>query len=206
MTENNEGAANAAPGKGAGMIESIESIEASQPVDAPKPNEKLGLIAPRWHTALLLHSARQSVGSHHLANYGITIAWEWALAGIAYWGLRLKKTPLREVLGERRRGASEFFVDAGIAGVFWIASLMLLAIVAILLKLLHLESAQKQISQLAPSSIAEVALVDRAQRLRRNLRRVCLSRILSAAVRARNGPLVGRRAGLCAALWRRARL
>jgi membrane protease YdiL (CAAX protease family) len=148
----------------------IDSIEAPQPADPPKPGETQSLIAPWWHTALLLlliaatsalgslHSTKRSVGSHHLANYGITIAWEWALAGIAYWGLRLRKTPLREVLGERRRGASEFFVDLGIAGVFWIVSMVLLAIVAVLLKLLHLETAQKQISALAPSSIAEVVL------------------------------------------------
>jgi uncharacterized protein len=144
--------------------------EASKPEAALDARNNQSLIAPWWHTVFLLlligatsvfgslHSARSSAGSHHLANYGITIAWEWALAGIAYWGLRLKKTSLREVLGERRRGASEFLVDAGIAGVFWIVAMVLLAGVAVFLKLLHLESAQKQISALAPSSIAEVAL------------------------------------------------
>jgi membrane protease YdiL (CAAX protease family) len=182
MIENNESAGNAAPGKVAGMIEPVESTESSgsagpighsaaaQRENAAHLRQKPGLIAPWWHTALLLlliavasalgslHSAKNSVGSHHLANYGITIAWEWALAGIAYWGLRLKKTSLREVLGERRRGANEFFVDAGIAGAFWIVSMLLLAIVAFFLKLLHLQTAQKQISALAPSSIAEVVL------------------------------------------------
>lgn len=129
-----------------------------------------GLIAPWWHCALLIgiivaasvfgsmHSAKSSMASHHLANYGVTLAWEWALAGLAYWGLRLRKTPLRAVLGERRRGLNEFLIDLGAAGFFWIVSLMVLAVLALFLKLFHLESAQKQISQLAPASLAEAAL------------------------------------------------
>jgi len=149
------------------MIETDDAIPAA---GISEWSAKHGLIAPWWHTALLvlliaatsvlgsLHSARSSVGSHHLANYGVTIAWEWALAGFAYWGLRLKKTPQREVLGERRLGIKELFVDLGAAAVFWILSLVVLAVLAVFLRLLHLESAQKQISQLAPSSIGESAL------------------------------------------------
>lgn len=44
------------------------------------------------------------------------------------------------------------------AGLFWIFSLIVLATLAIILRLFHLESAQKQISQLAPASLAEAAL------------------------------------------------
>jgi membrane protease YdiL (CAAX protease family) len=147
-----------------------EPIEALQPTAAPVPEEERRLIAPWWHTGLLLllilatsvlgtlHSAKGPAGSHHFANYTITIGWEWALAGIAWWGLRLKKTSLREVLGERRRGVREFLNDALIAGVFWIISMIVLAVLAVFLKVLHLESAQKQIAALAPSSIAEAAL------------------------------------------------
>ncbi len=98
------------------------------------------------------------MASHHLANYGITLAWEWALAGLAYWGIRLRKTPLRAILGERRRGRKGFFIDVAAAGLFWIFSLLVLAALAIILRLFHLESAQKQISQLAPASLAEAAL------------------------------------------------
>lgn len=128
------------------------------------------LIAPWWHCALLLgiivaasvfgsmRSAKSSMASHHLANYGVTLAWEWGLAGLVYWGLRLRKTPLRTVLGERRRGLNEFFIDLGAAGLFWIVSLTVLAVLAVFLKLFHLESAQKEISQLAPASLTEAAL------------------------------------------------
>jgi uncharacterized protein len=95
---------------------------------------------------------------HHLANYAVTIAWEWALAGLALWGTRLKKTSLRELLGERRPGMRAFLTDVAAAAIFWIFSAIVLTSLALFLRLFHLESAQKQISQLAPSSIAEAAL------------------------------------------------
>ncbi len=128
------------------------------------------LIAPWWHAGFVItliavtsalgsmHSAKQSMEGHHLANYGVTIAWEWVLAAIAYWGIRLQKTPLQQLLGERRRGAREFFTDLGAAALFWIFALAVLAALAVVLRLFHLESAQKQIGQLAPSSIAEALL------------------------------------------------
>jgi uncharacterized protein len=128
------------------------------------------LIAPWWHSCLLvlliaatsalgsLHTAKSSMASHHLANYAVTLAWEWALAAVAYWGIRLRKTPLRVLLGERRRGLREFFIDVGAAALFWISALVVLAALAALLSLFHLQSAQKQISQLAPASLAEATL------------------------------------------------
>ncbi len=134
------------------------------------PSDARTLIAPWWHCGLLvaiiaaasvfgsMQSAKSTMTSHHLANYGVTLAWEWALAGLAYWGIRLRKTPLRQVLGERRRGLSEFLIDLAAAGLFWIFSLLVLAALAVILNLFHLESAQKQISQLAPASLAEAAL------------------------------------------------
>jgi len=133
-------------------------------------SHRAGPIAPWWNTGLILaaiavssvlgsrHSAKSSMDRHHLANYGITLAWEWALAGIGYWGLRMKKTSLRDVLGRERRGAREFFIDVGIAALFWIFSMMVLASLGLVLRGLHMESAQKQISELAPSTFAEGAM------------------------------------------------
>jgi uncharacterized protein len=48
--------------------------------------------------------------------------------------------------------------DIAAAAVFWFFSAIVLASLALFLRLFHLESAQKQISQLAPSSFAEGAL------------------------------------------------
>ena len=95
--------------------------------------------------------------SHHLANYGVTLAWEWALAGLAYWGIRLRKTrcgrcSVSAVAAQRishRFGGGWALLD------FF---LLVLAALAVILNLFHLESAQKQISQLAPASLAEAAL------------------------------------------------
>ena len=142
-------------------------------IDRPAPCRPPGTrapVAPWWNTGLLIsliaatsifgsmRAAKSSMAGHHLANYGITIAWEWALAGIALWGMRLKKTPLRELLGERRRGARELLFDAAAAMVFWMVSILVLACLALLLRAFHLESAQKQIGQLAPASVSEAVL------------------------------------------------
>ena len=149
----------------------MSDLEEKQDTTGTQPlqNDR-SLVAPWWHCGLVvlliaatstlgsLHPAKSSMASHHLANYAVTLAWEWALAGIAYWGIRLRKTPLRLVLGVRRRGLKEFFIDVGAAALFWIFSLIVLAALAVLLRLFHLESAQKQISQLAPASLAEAAL------------------------------------------------
>jgi uncharacterized protein len=134
------------------------------------PRDARAALAPWWNTGLLIaliaatsvfgsmRAAKSSMAGHHLANYGVTIAWEWTLAGIALWGTRLKKTPLRELLGERRRGARELLFDAAVAMVFWLVSILVLACLALLLRVFHLESAQKQIGQLAPSSVSEAVL------------------------------------------------
>ena len=123
------------------------------------------LIAPWWHCGLLIaiivaasafgsmHSAKSSMASHHLANYEVTLAWEWALAGLAYWDIRLRKTPLRQILGERRRGPQGILRRRGSGQGLLDFSLIVLAALAVILQLFHLESAQKQISQLAPATL-----------------------------------------------------
>jgi membrane protease YdiL (CAAX protease family) len=145
-------------------VNEIEATEDSVPPGDCAP------IAPWWHCALLvaiiaaasvfgsMHSAKSTMASHHLANYAVTLAWEWALAGLAYWGIRLRKTPLRQLLGQRRRGLNGFLIDVAAAALFWIVSLLVLAALAVILSRFHIESAQRQISQLAPENVAEAAL------------------------------------------------
>jgi uncharacterized protein len=149
-------------------VSQTESTEDDAPALTP-PGDRAP-IAPWWHCSLLvaiivaasafgsMRSAKSTMASHHLGNYAVTLAWEWALAGVAYWGIRLRKTPLRQILGERRGGPNEFFIDVAFAALFWILSLLVLAALAVILSLFHLESAQKEISQLAPASAAEAAL------------------------------------------------
>jgi hypothetical protein len=125
-------------------------------------------IAPWWHTILLaavivgisILSGHQSktmgFGSSHIKRYAATIAWEWILALLAWWGLWLRGTPLREVLGTRRSGIKEWARDIGIALIFWIIAMIVLAAIATVLRLFHLIQAQKVVIAIAPQSIAQL--------------------------------------------------
>lgn len=100
-----------------------------------------GLLAPWWHTALMvvlilglsIAGVRQlrSFGDQplHLAsNYTLTIVYEWVLAGMALWGIWMRKVPLRQLLGELRPGAHAWLVDTGVALAFWAVSLIVLGL------------------------------------------------------------------------------
>ncbi len=100
-----------------------------------------GLLAPWWHTALMVlmiiglsvAGARQlrSFGNqplHLVANYSLTIAYEWILAGLVLWGIHMRKVPLRQLLGEQRPGARAWLVDLGIALGYWAVALTVLAV------------------------------------------------------------------------------
>ncbi len=141
---------------------------------AAAPPEKL--LAPVWHTILIIafvfaasiagaRSSKQlsatgsAVSGHgHLGTYLASIALEWTLATITLWGLRLRRIPLRTVLGADLPGAREWFIDAGIAGVFWIVALIVLGTIATLLQRLHLhpENIRDVVTKLAPTSALEM--------------------------------------------------
>src|ERR1700744_69609 len=96
------------------------------PSRAPQPKELSGLLAPWWHTALLvLIVLTLSVAGvkqlrnfgdrplHLVLNYTLTIVYEWILAAIVVWGLHRRGVPLRQILGERRPGLRAWLVGAG---------------------------------------------------------------------------------------------
>ena len=103
--------------------------------------EQGGLLAPWWHTALMVlviiglsvAGVRQlhSFGNqplHLVANYSLTIAYEWILAGLALWGIHMRKVPLRQLLGERRPGARAWLTDIGVALGYWAVAVIVLAL------------------------------------------------------------------------------
>ncbi len=130
------------------------------------------LIAPAWHTVLILllvatasllgaHGVKHlptSTVSNNLPSYLASIAMEWALAALVFWGLWMRGTPLHAVLGQSRSGWKEWLADAGAGLAFWIIALMLLSTIAVALKPLHLhpENIRTTVSKLAPYTIPEL--------------------------------------------------
>jgi len=121
-------------------IEGMTNMESPQS-SSGKAYEQGGLLAPWWHTALMVlliiglsvAGVRQlrSLGNHpfHLvANYSLSIAYEWVLAGLTLWGIHMRKVPLRQLLGEQQPGARAWLVDLGVALGYWVVAVMVLGL------------------------------------------------------------------------------
>jgi membrane protease YdiL (CAAX protease family) len=96
------------------------------------------LIAPLWHTGLLLAAlaglAAWSALQHGLltagsrpASYVITIACEWLLFGLAAWGVRMGGVSISTVVGGRWSTPKLFLRDLGIGALFLLGSNVALA-------------------------------------------------------------------------------
>jgi membrane protease YdiL (CAAX protease family) len=114
-------------------------METPQPTGG-QSQQHSSLLAPWWHTALLViviislsvAGVRQlrSFGTqplHLAANYIMTIAYEWVLAGLVVWGLYMRKVPLRQLLGEQRPGVRAWLNDFAVALGYWAVALLVLA-------------------------------------------------------------------------------
>lgn len=113
-------------------------------IETPQTNgeasyQEGGLVAPWWHTVLMvalimglsLVGVRQlrSLGNrplHLIANYSLSIAYEWALVGLVLWGIHLRKVPLRQLLGKQEAGARAWIADVAIALAYWVTALLVL--------------------------------------------------------------------------------
>lgn len=134
------------------------------------PRQPIVPIAPWWHTALIavvilgvsvlsgLQSKTTGFGGSHAKRYLYTMIWEWVLAALAWWGIRMRHVPMRQLLGEQRRGIREWMKDFGIALAFWLMAMLVLAAVATVLRLMHLISVQKAVVELAPHGALELML------------------------------------------------
>jgi len=101
-------------------------------------------IAPWWHTALLvagialisIAGAKQMAGPHavrvsRLGTYAFSMAMELAMLAWIWFGLRMRRLPFRSLMGELESGVRGIAIDFGIAGIFWVGSLFVLATVGI---------------------------------------------------------------------------
>ena len=140
------------------------------PEASPSPKSyPVSAVAPWWHTALIVallaggsllnahQTHRSGLAAHHPQRYLSAIAIEWLLFLLAWWGLRLRRVRIAELLGFRR-GLRALGEDLGAAGVFWIVSLVVLAVIASLLRPFHLGTAQKTLAALAPRTATEMLL------------------------------------------------
>lgn len=74
---------------------------------------------------------------------------------IAWWGLRFRRIRVAEILGFRR-GLRAWGEDIAAAAIFWIVSLMILAVIRLILLLCHVDLATKTVLALAPHTVAEL--------------------------------------------------
>lgn len=109
---------------------------------SPQPTS----IAPVWHTVLLIlgilavslagahrHPGGQGVGAaNRLRTYGVTAGLELVLMGWVAFGLKLKGIRFRSLFGKVSSDFRSIALDAGIAILFWMGSLMALATLALM--------------------------------------------------------------------------
>jgi hypothetical protein len=105
---------------------------------ATNPQPENQAVAPAWHTVLvvliMLGLSALSAYSQGLpftgktrsrvSEYVTSIAVEWLMLGFIWLGLRLRKQPMRVLLGENWRGTRQILRDLGIGIVFLIASIL----------------------------------------------------------------------------------
>lgn len=133
----------------------------------PQTSYPATAIAPWWHTALLallliggsVFNGRQTrlhgLASHHIERYAAGILVEGLLFLIAWWGLRMRRVRIADLIGLRR---GELARDVGAAAIFWTIAIIVLACIGIVLRLLHFGEPQKAIAQLAPQSPLEMLI------------------------------------------------
>jgi membrane protease YdiL (CAAX protease family) len=151
-------------------MDSVSDVQVVAPVEAPRR------IAPLWHTLLLIlflgiFSAGGAQSDHPVArNHGLVpqyismIAVEWLIFAYVVWGLRKGGVvSVKELIGGRWDKVEDFLLDIGIAGAFWLVSVMVLAGCAYALGMAqagntNIEEARKLLGFLVPRTGIEVAL------------------------------------------------
>ena len=126
----------------------------SEPIVTPSAPAKLALIAPLWHTFLIvaLILANSFLGSSkvnavhgstsRLLLYGGTFITQLVLILIIWFGIRLCGVRMRDLIGGRWKTVEQFLLDVGLAIGFWITSLILLFGIRIALGTIDLHNLQ----------------------------------------------------------------
>lgn len=139
------------------------------PISAVEQNHRK-LVAPLWHTVILILvvvgiSLTQAIQQQHLGVielrsrlplYFTQIAFELVLFSYVWLlGLKLTRTPVREIVGGRWAGVSDFVRDVGVALGFW---LVVAGVLLILNKVLGQNSTLRALQPLLPQTTAEMVV------------------------------------------------
>jgi membrane protease YdiL (CAAX protease family) len=141
---------------------------------APTPQDQL--IAPVWHTIVIVviillnsyfASARlpQNIQSRgRILLYLSTMIWQVVLFALVWFGMRLRKTRVREIIGGRWNSVEDFLIDFAVAAGFWIVSAMVLGGLRLAFGLASLdpkhsaEQVKQAIGSITPQTAAELAV------------------------------------------------
>ncbi len=145
-------------------------------------------VAPVWHTVVLIAgiallsvagAAQFSGGEasfNRLPTYAFTAATELCMLAWVYFGLRLRKVPLRSLLGSVSGSFESIVVDVGFAMLFWIGSLIVLGTIGIFWTVIEASITHHSLfpsgQQLAPDSTQQQTIHTLAQLAPTNWREV----------------------------------
>jgi membrane protease YdiL (CAAX protease family) len=149
----------------------------TEPIAAPPMPVKSALIAPVWHTllivALILGNSflgSSKVGAVHgsgsrILLYGGTFITQLVLILLVWFGIRARGVRMRDLIGGRWKTVESFLLDVGIAFGFWIVALLLLFGVRVALGTIDLHNMQKSVDDtvrllgpIAPHTYLEAGL------------------------------------------------
>lgn len=150
-------------------MESTPEIQTTAPSQTSAPQ----LIAPFWHTLLLLvficgfsflgAGSQHKVGqSHREFLYLTTIVVEWLMFAYTAWSIRrARRTTIREVIGGRWQTPEDFLVDIALAAGFWVVAIFVLASLGYAMGLTapgKAEETRKVLGFLAPQTLRQGVL------------------------------------------------
>lgn len=144
----------------------------SEPLVAPAAPAQPALIAPLWHTVLFIailfiNSYLTAVSLPKMAAgasskerafaYVFTIVWEIVLLLVVWFGIRLRRVTIKELIGGRWKSVEDFLIDVALAAGSVIAAYIVVAIASVLMGLTspkQIAESKKLADILAPSSPA----------------------------------------------------
>jgi len=149
-------------------MEPIEQPENEQPsasfIDPQRQAPRTG-IAPVWHTVVLIlavvavsvlgmyrHPGGAGINStNRISSYLQTVFFELVLVGWVAFGLRLRGNSLRSLIGKVSNSIRSIVLDAGIALLFWVGSMMMLATIGVMWLSIQTAITHKPIIEFGPN-------------------------------------------------------